>query len=311
MIGPCENTTSRKTGRARGYIEDYRPQPKTLELIKAIERVLHEYADYWPLTIRQIFYRLVGAYRYPKTEAFYRGKLCYHLANARRGGMIPFDAIRDDGVSTFRLDHFDDEEHFNRHVRELGQNYTRNKLANQPLHIEVWCEAAGMVPQLYDVAEPFSVRVYSCGRFDSLTLKKELAGRICDIGKPAVILHLGDYDPSGESIFTSIAEDVSAFVEADRPWATVTVAFRRLALTATQVEKHDLSTAPAKETDSRSKSWVGETCQLEAMPPDIIAETLANELVRLLDPDQFQHDQEVEEIERRRISLALPAPGAT
>ena len=133
--------------------------------------MLAEYRQYWPLTCRQIFYRMVGAYGYDKSEAAY-GRLCNHLANARRGLLIPFDAIRDDGVTTYRRDHFDDRDDFLRHVRGMGRRYTRNKLAGQELHIEVWCEAAGMLPQIDDVSAPFSVRAYSSGGFDSLTAKK-------------------------------------------------------------------------------------------------------------------------------------------
>lgn len=88
-------TASRKTVRARGYIENYNPQAKTRELLAQAQAVLDEYRQYWPLTCRQIFYRLVGAYSYDKTEAAY-GRLCHHLANARRARWIPFAAIRDD-----------------------------------------------------------------------------------------------------------------------------------------------------------------------------------------------------------------------
>lgn len=270
--------------------------------------VLHEYRAYWPLTCRQIFYRLVSTNsHYPKTEQFY-GKLCHHLANARRGGVIAFNSIRDDGVTTFELDHFDDEEHFLRHVRELSEGYTLNKLAGQNTHVEVWCEAAGMLPQLYRVAEPYSIPVYSSGGFDSLTAKKRLADRICDIGKRAVILHLGDHDPSGVSIFDSVAEDVSAFVDADRPWATVSVGFERIALTRDQVQQHDLPTAPAKVSDSRSKSWKGGTCQLEALPPNLIAGILRSAIDRHFDQDRLEADQRQEAVDRRRIAMALPAP---
>jgi hypothetical protein len=137
-------TPSRKTqGRPRGYISDYRPQRKTSELLKAVDRVLEEYRDHWPLTIRQVYYRLVGAHGYEKTEDFYK-TLIHHMGNARRARVIPFDAIRDDGVTTVTMDHYASQEHFKAHIRRLGENYTRDKLADQKVHIEVWCEAAGI-----------------------------------------------------------------------------------------------------------------------------------------------------------------------
>ena len=58
--------------------------------------VLDEYEDYLPLTIRQIFYRLVGAHNYEKTERAY-ARLCEHLNRARRARIIPMASIRDDG----------------------------------------------------------------------------------------------------------------------------------------------------------------------------------------------------------------------
>ena len=302
-------TASHKTARHRGYIADYRPQAKTRALLDQAQAVLEEYRDYWPLAVRQVFYRLVGAHGFDKTETAY-GRLCHHLANARRAKLIGFDAIRDDGEATYELEHFNDRDHFLRHVRELGEGYTRNKLAAQDIHIEVWCEAAGMLPQLYRVAEQYSVPVYSSGGFDSLTTKKRLADRICAIEKEAVILHLGDYDPSGVSIFDSVAEDVNAFVMADRPHGLVNVEFERVALTQAQVWAYDLPTAPAKATDSRSKSWSGGTCQLEALPPDIIANILRGAIERRIDWEQFDRDVIAEERDRRMIGGLLPPPSS-
>ncbi|HWA17736.1 MAG TPA: hypothetical protein VG757_01955 [Devosia sp.] len=257
--------------------------------------------------MRQIFYRLVGAHDFPKTETFY-GTLCHHLANARRARVIPFDAIRDDGVTTVRMEHFDDEDHFRRHVRYLGENCRRNLMATQPLHLEVWCEAAGMIHQLAAVAHRYSIRVYSSSGFDSLTAKKAIADRICETAKPAVILHLGDFDPSGESIFEAVAEDVEEFVEADRTWGEVFVNFERVALTGKQVKAFDLPTAPARATDSRSKSWSGETCQLEALTPTQIAEILEAAIERWIAPVQMIFDRRAEADERTRLTRLLAAP---
>ena len=57
--------------------------------------MLDEYADYLPLTIRQVFYRLVATREYEKSEPAYK-RLMEMLGRARRGGVVPFDAIRDD-----------------------------------------------------------------------------------------------------------------------------------------------------------------------------------------------------------------------
>jgi hypothetical protein len=85
----------RKKVRVRGFAP-WSPQAASLELLDQVHAVLGEYEDYLPLTIRQIFYRLVGAHRYEKTEQAYE-RLCEHLNRARRARLISMDVIRDDG----------------------------------------------------------------------------------------------------------------------------------------------------------------------------------------------------------------------
>jgi hypothetical protein len=299
-----------KRSRPRGYIENYNPQAKTLALLRDVGSVLQEYLNYWPLTVRQIFYRLIGAFEYPKTEAFY-ARLCEHVANARRGRMFDFAAIRDDGVSVIEDQHYENVDAFWADVRDRGEHYRRDKLANQDQYVEVWCEAAGMQPQLARVASRFSIGVYSSSGFDSLTAKYHLAQRICEAAKPATILHLGDFDPSGVSIFESLAEDVRAFVLNDRLYAGVDVEFVRVALTENQVEEHNLPTAPAKHSDSRAAGWGQRaTCQLEALAPDTIADLLDDAIRDQIDFTTLQADFAAEKLERQQIAYALPAGSA-
>jgi hypothetical protein len=63
--------------RVRGFAP-WSPRAETQVLLDQVRAVLGEYEDYLPLTIRQIFYRLVGAYEYEKTERAYE-RLCEHL----------------------------------------------------------------------------------------------------------------------------------------------------------------------------------------------------------------------------------------
>ena len=81
--------------RPRGFAP-WSPRQETLELLARVNAVLGEYEDHLPLTLRQIFYRLVGAHGYEKTEQAY-ARLGEHLVRARRARLVPMEAIRDDG----------------------------------------------------------------------------------------------------------------------------------------------------------------------------------------------------------------------
>ena len=305
-----ENTHKRPKGYA-----PWRPHKKTAKLMYQVQEILEEYRDHLPLTARQIFYRLVAAYGYPKTENAAKN-LGDYLTRARRAEMIPFDYIRDDGISVMAHAHYADENAFFKHVPDEGNAYKRDKLARQKMNVRVYCEAAGMMPQLERVCEPYSIPVYSCSGFDSVSAKyqlKEACWRAFDYeGRQTVILHLGDYDPSGESIFNDgLVEDIYAFLARDVPRkAPEEVApFERVALRAEHIERFNLPTAPPKSTDSRTKNWTGEaTCQLEALPPDVLAGLLDATIKTHLNLAVYEQDLEAEEDERRRITKALPAP---
>ena len=71
-----------KRSRPRG-MASWTPQLKSQQLLDQVNAVLHEYQEHLPLTCRQIFYRLVGTYGYPKREQDYK-TLLDKINRARR-----------------------------------------------------------------------------------------------------------------------------------------------------------------------------------------------------------------------------------
>ena len=83
--GMCEATAGRNNGsrrRPKGYAT-WSPRKETRTILGQVDEVLREYRAHLPLTVRQIFYRLVGAFDYPKTEKAYNN-LGDKLVRARR-----------------------------------------------------------------------------------------------------------------------------------------------------------------------------------------------------------------------------------
>jgi hypothetical protein len=195
--------------RVRGFAP-WSPEKATLALLDQVRGVLDEYAAHLPLTIRQIFYRLVGAHDYEKTERAYQ-RLAEHLNRARRARSIPMDVIRDDGGTISEPDHWDSAEQFMATIRALAKSFTLDHSAGQAARLVVICEAGGMVPQLARVAHPFGVTVMSGGGFDSTTDRHNFAAALAGHDRPTEVLHIGDHDPSGVSMFLAFLEDVEAF----------------------------------------------------------------------------------------------------
>lgn len=267
----------------RGYVDDWTRQRKTEIMLSRAQQILDEYRDHLPLTCRQIYYRMIGAYGYPKGKTFQRS-LYRMLDLARRSGEIPFDHIRDDGIAGGGH-WFSGIDEFLHHQRFYAETMSRDVQADQPVRLQVWCEAEGMVPQLMRIADPYSIPVYSCGGFNSLTAVRQIAEScVRDTTGPTHVLHLGDCDPSGLSIFQAVFEDVSEFVKADCRYPEQRFTAERVAITFDQINEHGLTPDPIETDDSRSRSWrergLTDKVEIEALAPDVIARLLENAIKR-------------------------------
>jgi hypothetical protein len=260
--------------------------------------VLGEYHDHLPLTIRQIFYRLVGKYEYEKTERAYE-RLCEHLNRARRARIIPMNVIRDDGGVVLRPYCWESGNEFLETVRAQAGKLTLDRSAGQDTRLVVICEAAGMAPQLERVANPYGITVMSGGGFDSLTDKHKFAEELAGHDRPTEVLHIGDHDPSGVNMFLAYLEDVEAFTRDLGGECT----FTRLAVTPVQIEELGLPTAPPKETDRRAFS--GETCQAEAIAPDVLATILRVAIEQPIDRRAYERVLRRERSVRRDLIRKL------
>lgn len=302
--------------RPRGYAP-WAPKEETQVVIGQVKAVLQEYREHLPLTVRQIFYRLVGQHDYEKTEKAYK-RLAEWLVKARRARIVGFDKIRDDGGTSgggpegwANLDAFLDD------LAKWSTSFDLDKTLGQPNVIELWCEAEGMVPMLSQMVAPWNVRVTGSGGFSSVTVTHGFAQRVVSRWvheqRPTILLHVGDFDPSGESIFTSMAADIGAFASArlggylytsgqveDRNENAVFVP-QRVALTQDQVDEYSLPSAPPKASDSRSANWIGDTTQLEAMAPNQLEEVVTAAVAQWVDQDKIDALVEQQEADRDRV----------
>ncbi|EEE38398.1 hypothetical protein RKLH11_2240 [Rhodobacteraceae bacterium KLH11] len=251
-----------------------------MDLVQNVKSILRDYSDIAPLTLRQVFYILFSDYDFEKTEKNYK-RLCETMNRARRAQIIDMDEIRDDGLTKESPERWEDEDHILTTFRSYGSRFRLDRQQNQPIHLMVWCEARGMLTQLARYCEDYSVPVLSSGGFDSVTTKHNFARDACDYER-VEILHIGDHDPSGVHMCSSLDEDLTAFVEYYGGQIEVT----RLAVTPDQIGDLRLPTAPPKRTDNRS--FEGMTTQAEAIPPRTLKDIVQDALSARIDQGIFE-----------------------
>ncbi|MCX4783870.1 MULTISPECIES: hypothetical protein [unclassified Streptomyces] len=292
--------------RPRGPQPLWRPKRETVRVLTAVDCVLDRYRDHLPVSLRQLFYVLLGDGVLEKTECDYK-RMCEYVGMARRSGRIPWSVIRDDTqIAVDAPTAFASPADFWAAVASAADDYRVDRQAGQPIRLELWCETAGMVPQLVRIGAEFGISCFSGGGFDGLAGKHAAAVRAAAGDLRTRVLHIGDYDQSGEHMFTALAEDVVAFAEA----AGVEVEFERVAVTGEQVVAHNLPTAPPKATDRRSFSGTA-TTQAEALPPDILAAIVREAIEAHRNPEIHRQTLVREEVERRALADFLDGWGST
>jgi hypothetical protein len=241
----------------------------------------------------------VGAHGYPKTEADY-GKLGKYVNRARRSGLIDWDAIRDDSNIVPEEPGWDGTDQFWVTVKFMAKDYGLTPRGDA--YIELWVEAAGTVPQIASVADDFGVRVIGTGGFSSVTARRDAALRLEEMAErmgpgDAVVLLIGDHDPSGASIMDSSASDLLAFSRERTP------SFERLAVTQEQAEEYELESAPQKSTDRRGE-YMAETYQAEALDPADLAEIVRTRRSELI-PDEVLEETRTRGDAERAVLLEI------
>ena len=130
MIGRLRAPSrTRPRTRPRGFAP-WRPPPRTAALLAEVRAVLAEYHALLPLTVRQVFYRLVSTCGFEKPEAAY-ARLGETMNRARRAGLIPWEAIRDDGVTRLAVTSWPDAGAFRQDVAAWARGFRLDRQEGQ------------------------------------------------------------------------------------------------------------------------------------------------------------------------------------
>lgn len=131
-----------------------------------------------------------------------------------------------------------------------------------------------------------------------------LAIAIASQGKPAFLYYLGDHDPSGIDIPRAVSAGLREFApEAD-------IRFKRIAVTEKQIAEFSLPTRPTKKTDSRSKSFDGESVEVDAIPAAELRRIVRKCIERHVDKNMLNRTKRIEnELLVTDEIIAIAQPG--
>jgi hypothetical protein len=245
----------------------------------------------WPMTIRQLFYQLVVKAVIEKTEAEY--KTVDRLAVAMRlAGELSFSWIADHTRWMRKPTTYSGLEQALSRTRDT---YRRALWDHQRAYVEVWLEKDALAGVLFQITSPWDVPLMVTRGFASLSFLHNAAEVIRARKKPTFLYYFGDFDPSGVHITSKVEERIGQFAH------DVPITFERVAVTPQQIEEMSLPTRPTKRSDSRSKNFVGQSVEVDAIPPTVLRELAKNCITKHIDPEVHRRLKVVEAQERETL----------
>lgn len=239
------------------------------------------------LTLRQIFYRLVGQtlrYNIGKeiVEETYLNTLNNYkylstmLVKARKEGKIDSNKFVDrhrnmDLKHEWNPSNKQAWDHYMRSHQQWITYHSLNKWIHQDKYVIVVLEKDALSSIVSSVTNDWGVSLVVGRGYNSYTQLVNIVSDIkqrVTISRTLVFLTLGDFDPTGHDIMRNFQDNIIEMLPEYK------IIFEEVALTKKQIEEYDLTPVPVKKKDSRSQAFIekhGNTIvELDSIRPDTL-----------------------------------------
>lgn len=256
------------------------------------------------LTNRQLYYQLVSKDIIPNADEIYK-RICTFLTDARYGGLIDWKAIEDRGRTPEK---HADWKNIKSLIESATYSYRLPRWKDQDYYVELYCEKQAMESVLKPVADKYHIYFGVNKGYSSASTMYDLAQRIkskIESGKKAIILYLGDHDPSGLDMIRDIRTRIWEFLtkgddaidyehdeddydedDEDQPFRVIP-----LALKMTQIKQYGPPPNPAKITDPRAGWYIQEygkkSWELDALEPKVLMKIADDGILEYLDSGKY------------------------
>ncbi len=293
--------------------EEKNLRPRTMWLIGHAQIICQEYQDAgYDLTLRQLYYQFVARGLIPNRQAEYN-KLGDAVSAGRMCGHLDWDWINDRTRNIAKRAQW---EHPREIILAAAKQFHLDYWKDQDVHVEVWVEKEALAGVVESVTRPLDVTSLACRGYLSQSEAWAAGQRFVDLmnehDKDIVVLHLGDHDPSGMDMSRDNRERISDFID-HHDYSDRSYRLERIALNWDQIQTYRPPPNPAKVTDSRfdkyEEEFGDESWELDALPPDVLADLIRTHILDLADMDKFAAAQAREAEYRDRVHRLLDEHG--
>lgn len=283
---------------------------EAMQTISICDQILTDYSSRgYDLSVRQLYYQLVSSNYISNNERSYKN-LTTLVSDARMAGYLDWEAIVDRGRELVSPSTFKNLTDF---MWVVKRGYRLDKWQNQKVSVEVMVEKQALEGVLIPVCRRLGIGFTANKGYSSSTAVYECSKRILrriTEGQKAVVIYLGDHDPSGIDMTRDVRDRLTIMCapymnEDVSVWEELLVV-HRIALNRDQVDQYSLPPNPAKITDSRASAYIqrfgNESWELDAMRPEEIAALVEQTVMQYVDIKSWRSDEKSEEKDKEKIN---------
>jgi hypothetical protein len=265
-----------------------------------------------PMTLRQLFYRLISAGVLSNTPREYN-RLGAVLTRLREAGEVDRRWVVDHVRSTLKPSSWSGLADFGETVQHA---YRKDFWASLPDYVEIFVEKDAVAGTIQPITYKYDVPLRVCRGYSSVSFAGEIADDWAEIEKPIFAYYLGDFDPSGFDLERDLREKLARY--SGRPVVTLeslmnsiaapyptTVCWQRLAILEADFDTHDLIRLPVKEGDRRAKAFIrehgGRCAEVDALPPNELRARVREAIKGHIDAESWERLRAVEQAERETL----------
>ena len=272
---------------------------ETLHRIAQATEIIDEYqAQGFTLTVRQIYYQFITRNWIPNEKRSYK-LIANALEKGRMNGLIDWKAIEDRTRFLRGNNNWADPPAF---LRDTSYRYRLDSRSDQDYLIEVWIEKDALIGVISGICLELDVDYFSCRGYVSLSEMWRAAQRYQYDGRPCVIFHLGDHDPSGLDMTRVIKDTLVTFGCDD-------IEVRRVALNMDQIEQYKPPPNFVKPKDTRTDDYVEkygqDSWELDALSPQVMVDLIKENVDQLTNKAKRQRRIELQNVQKAEIQIIL------
>lgn len=273
---------------------------KAIELLEA-ER---------PMTLRQLYYRLISAGALKNKQAEYQ-RLGAVMTRVREAGDVPRNWLVDHTRATLKPSSWSGLADFADTVREA---YRKDFWASLPHHVEVFVEKDAVAGTIQPITSKYDVALRVCRGYSSVSFAGEIADLWSQIEKPIYAYYLGDFDPSGFDLERDLREKLARYsglntferdIYEQHAVGQLAFCWVRLGVCLSDFDQLDLIRLPVKKSDNRAKGfveeWGNDCAEIDAIPPTELRERVEQAILGHIETKRWKRLLAVEKAEQETL----------